>query len=72
MAPGQMINLISNDMQRIQVAAIYLHYMYAIFLQTIILCYMTYDFTGISGIPGLLFVILEGIVIQGNLLILWF
>ncbi|XP_018564831.1 probable multidrug resistance-associated protein lethal(2)03659 [Anoplophora glabripennis] len=66
-ASGQLINLLSNDLRRFESAALYLHFLYFIFLQTAMMCYITYNFTGISGVPGLLFIIIEGLLIQGYL-----
>lgn len=52
-------------MQRIEQAAIYLHFLYAAPLQVIILGIIMYDIIGISCFPGLLFSILE-LPLYGN------
>ncbi|KAJ8919557.1 hypothetical protein NQ315_002179 [Exocentrus adspersus] len=64
---GEIVNLLNNDVRSIETAALYYHFIHSVPLLTIGLGYLTYRVIGISCLPGLLFIIFEGGVIQGYL-----
>lgn len=61
---GQAVNLLSNDVNRFDVAIIFLHYLWIGPLETIIVTYFMYVEAGVSAIIGvaalLLFIPLQG------------
>lgn len=61
---GQVVNLLSNDVNRFDIAIIFLHYLWLGPLETIIVTYFMYQQIGISAIIGvislLMFVPLQG------------
>ncbi|XP_018564796.1 multidrug resistance-associated protein 4-like [Anoplophora glabripennis] len=66
-ASGEIVNLLSNDMQRIDTAAVFFHYIYCAPLQVILVGYVMYQMVGISCFPGMLFIVIEALPIQGYL-----
>lgn len=62
---GQAVNLLSNDVNRFDVAIIFLHYLWIGPLETIIIIYFMYQEVEISAIIGvaalLMFIPLQGI-----------
>lgn len=62
---GQVVNLLSNDVNRFDIAIIFLHYLWLGPLETIIVTYFMYQQVGISAVIGvislLMFVPLQGI-----------
>ncbi|XP_015609770.1 probable multidrug resistance-associated protein lethal(2)03659 isoform X2 [Cephus cinctus] len=61
---GQAVNLLSNDVNRFDVAIIFLHYLWIGPLETAVMTYFLYNIVGISGVIGvlslLMFIPLQG------------
>lgn len=62
---GQAVNLLSNDVNRFDVALIYLHYLWLGPLETIIITYFMYTEVELSAIFGVIILLLF-IPLQGN------
>lgn len=62
---GQAVNLLSNDVNRFDVALIYLHYLWLGPLETIIITYFMYKEVELSAIFGVIILLLF-IPLQGN------
>lgn len=61
---GKLINLISNDVQRFEEAAVFFHYLWeALFEATIILIFLSFQLTFLSGLAGVSMTVL-GIPVQ--------
>lgn len=62
---GQAVNLLSNDVNRFDIAIIHLHYLWIGPLETIIIAYFMYDQVEVSALIGiavlLMFIPLQGI-----------
>ncbi|KAL0281168.1 UNVERIFIED_CONTAM: hypothetical protein PYX00_002233 [Menopon gallinae] len=63
---GQVVNLLSNDVNRFDIAIIFLHYLWIGPVETIIVAYFMYEVVGWSTFLGLLFLLLL-IPLQGYL-----
>lgn len=63
---GQAVNLLSNDVNRFDVAIIFVHYLWIGPLQAIIITYLLYIEIGISALVGII-VLLLFIPLQGKL-----
>ena len=63
---GQVVNLLSNDVNRFDWSLIFIHYLWIAPLQTVIVSYFMYRAVGWSAFLGLLFLILL-IPLQGKL-----
>lgn len=55
---GQVVNLLSNDVNRFDIAIIFLHYLWLGPVETIIVTYFMYQQVGISAIIGVMFLLL--------------
>lgn len=62
---GQAVNLLSNDVNRFDVAIIFLHYLWIGPLETIIVTYFMYQEVGASAVIGVA-TLLMFIPLQGN------
>lgn len=60
-SPGQIVNLVSNDVSRFEIVAISCCFLWSGPLQTVIAAYFLYQEVGISGFAGML--IIGGIAI---------
>lgn len=64
---GQVVNLLSNDVNRFDVALIFLHYLWIAPVETIIVTYFMYEVVGWATFLGVLFLLML-IPLQGMLL----
>ncbi|KAJ8932364.1 hypothetical protein NQ314_014731 [Rhamnusium bicolor] len=64
-AAGQLVNLLSNDLQRFDTASNFLHYIWIMPLQAAIAFYVMYRSVGIACLSGLIAMGLEAIPLQG-------
>ncbi|XP_018576132.1 probable multidrug resistance-associated protein lethal(2)03659 isoform X2 [Anoplophora glabripennis] len=64
-AAGQLVNLLSNDVQRFDMAANFLHYAWIMPIQAVIAFYIMYRSVGYAAIAGMLAITLESIPLQG-------
>ncbi|KAJ8935678.1 hypothetical protein NQ314_012699 [Rhamnusium bicolor] len=69
-AAGQLVNLLSNDVQRFDMASNFLHYVWIMPIQFVIAFYIMFRSVGISAIAGMLAISLQAIPLQGNSFIL--
>lgn len=65
-AAGQLVNLLSNDVQRFDIASIYLHYAWIMPIQAVIAFYIMYRSVGVAAVAGMLAITLEAIPLQGS------
>lgn len=66
-AAGQLVNLLSNDLQRFDTASLYLHYIWIMPLQAVIAFYVMYRSVGIAALAGMIAMGLEAIPLQGKI-----
>ncbi|CAG9831240.1 unnamed protein product [Diabrotica balteata] len=64
---GKMVNLLSNDLQRFDTASLYLHFIWVMPFQAAICFYIMYQSVGIAALAGTVFMLVEGIAMQGYL-----
>lgn len=65
---GQVVNLLSNDVNRFDYAFIYTHFIWLLPLQVIIVCYLIYIKIGYAAIIGVVGIVLQTIPVQCKLL----
>ncbi|XP_053601473.1 ATP-binding cassette sub-family C member 4-like [Plodia interpunctella] len=66
-AAGKVVNLLSNDLQRFDLAFLFLHYVWIIPLQLAAVCWLGYEQAGYAALIGLAALILIALPIQGFL-----
>lgn len=64
---GKLVNLLSNDLQRLDTCSQFLHYIWIMPFQAAVCFYILYQNLGISAVAGTVALIIEGIPIQGNI-----
>ncbi|XP_045455242.1 ATP-binding cassette sub-family C member 4-like [Melitaea cinxia] len=64
---GKVVNLLSNDLQRFDLAFLFLHYVWIIPLQLAAVCYLGYVQAGYAALIGLAALIIIALPIQGVL-----
>ncbi|XP_068628826.1 ATP-binding cassette subfamily C member 4-like [Battus philenor] len=64
---GKVVNILSNDLQRFDLAFLFLHYVWIIPLQLAAVCYLGYLQAGIAAIIGLAALLIIALPIQGGL-----
>ncbi|XP_050501656.1 ATP-binding cassette sub-family C member 4-like isoform X2 [Diabrotica virgifera virgifera] len=64
---GKLVNLLSNDLQRFDIASMYLNFIWVMPFQAAICFYIMYRSVGIAALAGTAFMLFEGIVMQGYL-----
>ncbi|CAH1101123.1 unnamed protein product [Psylliodes chrysocephalus] len=62
---GKLVNLLSNDLQRLDTCSQFLHYMWIMPFQAAVCFYILYQNLGIAAVAGTVALIIEGIPIQG-------
>ncbi|XP_050504204.1 ATP-binding cassette subfamily C member 4 [Diabrotica virgifera virgifera] len=66
-ASGQLVNLLSNDVQRFDLAAQFIHYAWIMPLTAGISFYILYRYVGIiAAVTGMVFITLESLPLQGS------
>ncbi|CAG9864186.1 unnamed protein product [Phyllotreta striolata] len=65
--PGKLVNMLSNDLQRIDICSQYLHYVWVMPLQAAVCFYILYQNIGIAALAGTVALMIEGIPMQGYL-----
>ncbi|KAJ8919555.1 hypothetical protein NQ315_002177 [Exocentrus adspersus] len=63
-AAGQLVNLLSNDLQRFDTASLYLHYIWIMPLQAVIAFYLMYRSVGIAALAGMAAMAIEALPLQ--------
>ncbi|KAJ0181181.1 hypothetical protein K1T71_003266 [Dendrolimus kikuchii] len=61
---GQVVNLLSNDVNRFDYAFIYTHFIWLLPLQVIVVCYLIYIKIGYAAIVGVIGIVLQTIPVQ--------
>ncbi|XP_041974687.1 ATP-binding cassette sub-family C member 4-like [Aricia agestis] len=64
---GKVVNILSNDLQRFDLAFLFLHYVWIIPIQLAAVCYLGYQQAGVSSLLGLAALIIIALPIQGVL-----
>ncbi|KAJ8871777.1 hypothetical protein PR048_028117 [Dryococelus australis] len=64
---GQIVNLMSNDVNRFDRATLMLHYVWIMPFQTVIITYFIWQFVGVSALIGVGALFLQAIPVQGYL-----
>lgn len=62
---GKVVNILSNDMTRFDLAMVFLHYVWIIPLQLVIVCYLGYQQAGYAALIGFAALIVIALPIQG-------
>lgn len=55
---GQVVNLLSNDVGRLDLSVIFLHYLWVGPLETVVVTYLMYREVGVSAVFGVIFLLL--------------
>jgi len=63
--PGQIINLLSNDMSKFEQLFVSLHYIWILPIQGSIITFLIWQSVGIASLAGILLMIIQTIPIQG-------
>ncbi|KAK9888735.1 hypothetical protein WA026_000961 [Henosepilachna vigintioctopunctata] len=63
---GQLVNLLSNDVNRFDLAAQYSHYIWVMPIQAMIGIWIMYRTIGISTLPGMATMIIQALLFQGT------
>ncbi|KAK9680179.1 ABC transporter transmembrane region [Popillia japonica] len=66
-ASGQIVNLMSNDVQRFDIAAGFLHYLWIMPVQAVVSAFVMYDSVGYAAIIGITAMLLQAVLLQGYL-----
>ncbi|XP_050309650.1 ATP-binding cassette sub-family C member 4-like isoform X2 [Anthonomus grandis grandis] len=66
-AAGQVVNLLSNDVQRFDLVCVYLHYLWIMPFQVALVTYFLWNAVGISCLAGILSMVLCTLPLQGYL-----
>ncbi|XP_037964111.2 ATP-binding cassette sub-family C member 4 isoform X2 [Plutella xylostella] len=61
---GQVVNLLSNDVNRFDYAFIYTHFIWLLPLQVVLICYLIYIRIGYAAIVGVIGIVLQTIPVQ--------
>ncbi|KAM3966608.1 ATP-binding cassette subfamily C member 4 isoform 1-T1 [Aphomia sociella] len=61
---GQVVNLLSNDVNRFDYAFIYTHFIWLLPLQVILICYLIYIKIGYAAVVGVIGIVLQTIPVQ--------
>ncbi|XP_049887652.1 ATP-binding cassette subfamily C member 4-like isoform X1 [Pectinophora gossypiella] len=61
---GQVVNLLSNDVNRFDYAFIYSHFIWLLPLQVVVVCYLIYIKIGYAAIVGVVGIVLQTIPVQ--------
>ncbi|CAG9107766.1 unnamed protein product [Plutella xylostella] len=64
---GKVVNLLSNDLQRFDLAFLFLHYVWIIPLQLTAVCYLGYRQAGVAALIGLAALVVIALPMQGGL-----
>lgn len=66
-AAGQLINLMSNDVQRFDITPIFLHYIWIMPIQAMVAAFIMYRSVGYAAITGLVAITIQAVPLQGYL-----
>ncbi|EGI62548.1 Multidrug resistance-associated protein 4 [Acromyrmex echinatior] len=63
--PGQIVNLLSNDMSKFEQLFLSLHYIWILPIQGSIIAFMIWQSVGIASLAGVFFIIIQTVPLQG-------
>lgn len=63
---GKVVNILSNDLQRFDLAFLFLHYIWIIPIQLTVVCYLGYMQAGYAALIGFAVIIIIALPIQGK------
>lgn len=63
---GQVINLMSNDVNRFDIAALYLNYIWVMPIVVPVVSYLVWQHIGVATLAALAVIFLQTILVQGN------
>lgn len=66
-AAGQVVNLLSNDVNRFDMVALALHFVWIMPFQVVIVSYLIWRQVGVATLSGVLSMVLLTLPVQGNL-----
>ncbi|GJQ70582.1 hypothetical protein Trydic_g22981 [Trypoxylus dichotomus] len=66
-AAGQVVNLMSNDVQRFDIAAGFLHYIWIMPIQAVVSAFVMYNSVGYAAFIGIAAMLLQAVLLQGYL-----
>lgn len=66
-ASGQVVNLLSNDVQRFDLVATYLHFIWIMPIEVAILTYFIWEQVGIASLSGVLSMVILTIPLHGTI-----
>lgn len=55
-SPGQIVNLVSNDVSRFDAVAVTMNYLWTAPIVTLLICYFLYSEVGLAGFSGMLII----------------
>lgn len=64
-AAGQVVNLMSNDVNRFDVASYFFHYLWIMPLQCPLAAYLMWDSVGVAAFAGIAVLVIQAVIIQG-------
>ncbi|XP_041974693.1 ATP-binding cassette sub-family C member 4-like [Aricia agestis] len=64
---GKVVNILSNDLQRFDLAFLFLHYVWIIPIQVMAVCYLGYQQAGVAALMGFIALVIIAFPIQGVL-----
>ncbi|XP_011882343.1 PREDICTED: probable multidrug resistance-associated protein lethal(2)03659 isoform X3 [Vollenhovia emeryi] len=63
--PGQIVNLLSNDMSKFEQVFVYLHYFWVMPIQGVVIALLIWQNVGVASLAGVLLMIIQTIPLQG-------
>lgn len=66
-AAGQVVNLMSNDVNRFDIAASFVHYIWIMPLQCPLAAYLMWDSVGVAAFIGIGVLVVQAVFLQGKL-----
>lgn len=67
-AAGQVVNLLSNDVNRFDFVTLYLHFVWITPIQTLVITYFIWEAVGWSALIGVLAIFLQTVPVQSKFL----
>lgn len=63
---GQLVNLISNDVSRFDAIFMYLHYLWIMPIQIVLVCYLIYTQVSVAALIGVASITLQTLPVQSK------
>lgn len=68
-AAGQLVNLLSNDVDRFDMTPLYLHYIWLMTINLVMGTFVMYKIVGIAALAGIAALTIQAVPLQGKFLI---